>query len=235
MSSYQHNRTGNRDGKAVRSWWALTFCSLIELGTAGSAVADIVDGELDGFYVPQYGWAVTQEVSRPELGETPRQIGSYSMVLAREGWDDLPAAEKMRVRKLLGIKGSLRGVMDMKTLSVNHTLGTERRDGVLYTEGDFLQPEAGDPYCSEGVPLVGVKTFNFAMGTGSYSTLSGGSIQVYGTINNCASEPEFLQNDFTVIPGAGGVRFESSGGSKASEPIVTQPDTSPVEQVSMQP
>jgi len=179
------------------------------LGVVGYAAAGIVDGELEGLYVPQSGWAVTQEIPCPDSGANPCRIGSYSMVLFRDGWDSLSLADQERVRKILGLKGPLHGVVDVESLTEDHILGTENGAGVLYTEGNSLLPETGDTSCSEGIPLSGVQTLNFTMGTGIFSGLKEGTIQLRGTINNCPGRAGFLRSDFTLVSEIGGIRFKA--------------------------
>ena len=119
-------------------------------------------------------------------------------------------------------------MLDPQAFTLSHTLATEARKGVLYTEGDSLLPQGGDLDCSEGVPLVGVETMNFSMGTGDYEGLVDGTIQLHGVVNNCSGQSEYLQNNFTVIPGVGGIRFKPPGASDDHTPGDGKLDAAPL-------
>lgn len=171
-------------------------------------MAGINHGQLDGFYVPVRGWAETQEVSLD--GEPPTQIGSYKIILQREGWRRLPREDKRRIRWRLVLKGPMMGVVDTSIFppTANHLLGTRSRDGALYTAGDYLIPQAGDPSCSQGTAMYAVETINVVQGSGAYEGLESGMLQLEGVLNNCPDQPDFLKNNFEVIPQAGGISFQ---------------------------
>jgi len=107
------------------------------------------------------------------------------------------------------VEGPLTGVMDPTTSppTEEHVMGTGARDGALYTAGDYFTPKAGDPYCSEGVPLYAVQTMNVVQGTGAYEGLESGTVRLDGVVNTCPDQPDFRKSDFEVMPGEGGVTF----------------------------
>ena len=189
---------------AGKSW----FVALLVFAAEGTATAGVNGGQLDGFYVPVRGWAETQGVSRP--GEPPTQIGTYRIVLKREGWRALPLEEKRRIRRRLVLTGSLIGAMVDPSTSPpteDHVMGTRARDGALYSAGDYLVIQAGDLSCSEGLPLDVLETINVVQGTGAYESLESGTLELEGVVNICPRQPDYGRNDFEVIPGAGGLTF----------------------------
>ncbi|OKY25296.1 MULTISPECIES: hypothetical protein [Thalassotalea] len=176
-----------------------------------SALADRLTGVLEGTYLAVSGHSTSREVSRLTMGESPRQVGKYKLVLKREGWKDLSKEDKKRIRKRLVIKGEFTGVMDMSTHTLNHTLVNQDKSGTLYSHGDYLIPEQGDAYCSNGVPLAGIEHINFVNGSGIYQHLIVGKLQLKAQVNNCPTEENFLQNEFTVIVGNGSLTFAATG------------------------
>ena len=192
--------------RTIKHFFFLLFTFLI-LGKP--AYADFRSGEIEGEYVPTYGWVKSMEVSRPKLGEAPRQIGRFFIVLARSGWADLPEEDKARIRKHLVIRGSFTGQMDLESQTVSHTMVNSHRTGVIYTSGDFLIPTQGDNVCAQGVPLSGTEYIFPVSGEGLYNNLVGGSFQVTGNVNNCPGADNYLQNNFTVVSGQGGLTFSA--------------------------
>lgn len=178
----------------------------LSLGTF-QASAGQNSGVLDGTYVPVSGHSFSREVSRISLGEAPRQVGRYSVVLNREGWSELSEQEKKRIRKRLVIRGEYTGVMDMGTMTLSHTLVNDEKTGTLYSQGDFLIPQQGDGYCSAGIPLTGVEQINFVAGTGDYEDLVTGTLVLHALVNNCPEEQDYLRNHFDVVVGSGGLTF----------------------------
>lgn len=160
------------------------------------ANAGYLNGELDGTYRPIGGSAETLEIG----GATaPEQLGDIVIYLEREDWNDLPYSERIRVRRYLIVYGQLRGLVDPTTFLAQHVLVNDDRGGALFTENDFLIPESGDPFCSTGTPMTGIETVNIVRGSGVYQNLIQGQLKLSATINNCASSPEYGQNDFVIL------------------------------------
>ena len=170
-------------------------------------LADAQEGVLEGRYIPVKGHSQSREVSRADLGETPKQVGKYKLVLKREGWNELSDEEQERIRKKLVIKGEFTGVMNMANMTVDHTMVNKDKSGTLYTQGDFLIPSQGDAVCSSGVPLAGVEQVNFVAGSGEYQNLISGTIFLAAEVNNCPGTQGFLRNQFSVIKGEGALEF----------------------------
>ena len=164
-------------------------------------------GVLDGNYIPVSGQSFSREVSRLSMGESPRQVGRYKIVLKRQGWAQLSDAEKIRIRKRLVIRGEFTGVMDMNTMTLNHTLVNEDKSGTMYSQGDFLIPEQGDGICSTGVPLLGIEQVNLVSGTGEFKDLVAGTLYFDAKVNNCPEQEGYLQNQFDVVVGSGELTF----------------------------
>lgn len=187
----------------ITCFFSFTFSSF-------SAMADKLTGVLEGTYLAVSGHSTSREVSRLTMGESPRQVGKYKLVLKREGWKNLSKEDKKRIRKRLVIKGEFTGVMDMSTKTLAHTLVNKEKSGTLYSHGDYLIPEQGDPYCSNGMPLTGVEHINLVAGSGIYQHLTGGTLQLKAQVNNCPAAENFLQNEFTVIVGSGSLTFAAA-------------------------
>lgn len=161
---------------------------------------------LEGFYAPTSGQVHTTEVSRPELGETPVQLGTAKVKLART------SGEGARKLKLKGqVHGKVIGVNPVTQLPIlAHTIVSKQRDGVLYSSGDEMIPSSVRvEVCGlavDGTPLViltGTEVINFVSGTGKYSGFVSGSLSVQGTVNQCSG-----LNDFVVLANEGGLLFQ---------------------------
>jgi hypothetical protein len=181
---------------------AIFACLLL----TGPVSAKDKKGVLEGEYIPVDGWAKSMEVSRPELGELPNQLGTFKIKLERLGWSELPKEDKKRIAKKVLIEGVFKGVFN-PNFTLNHTLSNQQRSGIMYTQGDFLIPTQGDLFCASGVPLKGTEQLNFVSGIGEYAGLTTGTIYLTAVVNNCLGEPEFLQNDFKIDKNVGALVF----------------------------
>ncbi len=182
----------------------LATCACLLL--TGQVSAKHTKGVLEGEYVPVKGWAESMEVSRPELGELPNQLGSFKIKFERRDWSELSKHDKKRIAKKVVINGIFRGAMNPNG-TFDHTLANEQRTGVLYTKDDVLMPTQGDFYCSSGVPLKGTEQLNFVSGTGEYAGLSTGTIYLKVVVNTCLDQPGFLQNDLALDENMGSLFF----------------------------
>ncbi len=157
-------------------------------------------GIIEGCYVPMSGFAETASYSPSD------QLGQYRVVLMRK--DSHRQKGPHRMLRRVVIQGPLRGVItNPVSLILEHVLGTEGRDGFIYTANDTFETEAFVP-CDEagGVVLEGKETINPVLGTGRFAGLQpGGSLVVTGTVNTCTG-----LNDFEVVPGEGEICFDSS-------------------------
>lgn len=188
------------------SMFAMAAAAL-SLGSLGSASADhSQDRPLEGFYSPTSGEVHTTEVSRPELGETPMQLGTVKTKLSRT------SGEGARRLKLKGqVHGKVIGVNPVTQLPIlAHTIVSKQRDGVLYSSGDEMNPATVTVevcgLAANGTPLVilsGTEVINFVSGTGKFSGFVSGSLSVQGTVNQCSG-----QNDFVVLANEGGLLFQ---------------------------
>lgn len=183
---------------------SLSFVSCLLL--SGQVLAKHDKGVFEGEYVPVDGSAESMEVSRPELGELPNQLGSFKIKFKRLGWSDLSKNDKKRIAKEFEVEGVFRGDFN-PDFTAKHKFVNEKRSGVLYTQNDFLIPSQGDLFCASGVPLGGTEQLNFVSGTGDYAGLISGTIYLNAVINNCYGESDFLQNDFTVVEDMGSMVF----------------------------
>jgi len=139
-----------------------------------------------GVYDVKRGFAETLSINQTE------QLGEYKIIL------------KDANNNKLKIRGSLRGILDPSTQTLSHTLINTERTGTLITQGDSVTSiYSGDPICANGATNFQIEeTLNIVAGTGIYSNVQPGSyIIVDGTINNCPSSRDFLQNDFIVKGG----------------------------------
>jgi hypothetical protein len=156
-------------------------------------------GELDGCYIPVGGSAESASYSESE------QLGQYRVVLVRK--DSHRQRTPDRVLRRVVIEGPFRGeLVSVEASVLSHVLGTDPRDGFLYTQGDSFQIE-GMTSCVGGgeVVLEGTETLNPIAGTGRFAGIvPGGSILVRGTVNTCTG-----LNDFDVVPGEGELCFEA--------------------------
>lgn len=154
-------------------------------------------GALDGCYVPVGGSAESASYSELE------QLGRYRVVLVRKDPDQQRAPE--RVLRRVVIEGPFRGELASAGASVlSHVLGTDPREGFLYTQGDSFQIEGMTPCVGGGeVVLEGTETLNPVAATGRFAgILPGGSLVVRGTVNTCTG-----LNDFDVVSGEGELCF----------------------------
>jgi hypothetical protein len=151
-------------------------------------------GALDGCYVQVGGYAESASYSPTE------QLGQYRLLLTRkEG-----CRHRHRALNRVVLKGPFKGAQN-DDLTLNHVLGTEDREGLIFTAGDTFFPDAITP-CNDvgGVILEGSEIIYPVAGTGIYAGLTeGGSITVRGTINTCTG-----LNDFEVLSGEGELCFD---------------------------
>jgi hypothetical protein len=156
-------------------------------------------GIIEGCYVPMGGFAETASYSPSD------QLGQYRVVLMRK--DSHRQKGPHRMLRRVVIQGPLRGVItDPASLILEHVLGTEERDGFIYTASDTFAVEAAVP-CDGTVGQVfeGRETINPVAGTGRFAGLRlGGSLVVTGTVNTCTG-----LNDFEVVPGEGEICFDA--------------------------
>lgn len=181
------------------------------------ARAGQLSGELVGEYIPVAGSVKTMEVGLPGISLglgliQPEQIGTYLIVLKRKDWSQLSAEERKQIAHFLVVRGVLRGLVN-EDFTANHVLINNKRDGILYSQGDFFSAVlAGDPTCANGkgtVPLKVEETINIVSGVGRFEGLDEpGEIVVRGIIGNCPLLPGFGQNDFRVIANTGGLEFD---------------------------
>lgn len=160
-----------------------------------------------GRYIAVKAWASTMEVSRPQLGESPKQQGRFKMVLKKEGWDKLSKEERSTIHKKLVITGHVTGKMNLQTGTMDHIFSSNRRAGILFTQEDILNIVKGDLYCSSGEPMEIIETINVIAGQGVYSNLSAGELQLSGTVNTCIGHANYLQNDFYLSNDSSYIEF----------------------------
>jgi hypothetical protein len=166
---------------------------LATVGLTPSLLAE-ENGVLDGCYVPVAGYAESASYSPTE------QLGQYRLLLTRKDG----RRHKHRALNRVVLKGPFKGAQS-EDLTLNHVLGTEDREGFIFTAGDTFFPEAITP-CNDvdGVILEGSEILYPIAGTGIYAGLAeGGSVTVRGTINTCTG-----LNDFEVLPGEGELCFD---------------------------
>ncbi len=163
---------------------------------------------IEGEYRAVYGNVKTMEISNPLAGETPEQIGRYSLWLIKADWDSLTTEEKLQTQYIIRLRGTLRGIVNPVDFSAKHTIVGDDRNYIIRSEGDQLFPISGDPYCTTGEPMKVQEQVNLVSGTGTYSNLTSGTIMLKGTINNCPHLEDFGKNDFQVIPNQSVVVFE---------------------------
>ncbi|NTS75439.1 hypothetical protein HR060_01055 [Catenovulum sp. SM1970] len=172
-----------------------------------NAFASWNSGVIEGEYIPVRGSIESLEVSRPQLGEAPQQVGSYRIVLLRKDWRDLSHEEKVRIKRRVVVRGSFKGDFDLNTMTSSHTLMDKERTGAIYTSGDFIIPTQGDLLCSGGQILKGTEQLNLVAGTGQFAQLESGTILLNAEIHNCPGQEGFGQNNLEVIPRQGSVTF----------------------------
>lgn len=183
--------------------WSIVASSLLAGLVLSPAPLAGGQGSLSGCYVPVGGFAESASYSPSE------QLGTYRVVLMRMEAQRRKGRGHEHILKRLVIEGPFRGVVaDESGQVLNHVLGTEDREGLIYTRDDTFTVESGTP-CNEsgGVILSGTETINPIAGTGRFAGLQvGGSLEVNGTVNTCTG-----LNDFDVVPGAGELCFGDSG------------------------
>jgi hypothetical protein len=154
---------------------------------------------IEGCYVPIRGFAETASFS------PVAQLGQYRLVLIRKDSHDHKGEDRALLRVV--IKGPLRGVIiDPEPLLLKHVLGTEERDGFIYTAKDNFETQEVVP-CEGGGGFIleGNETIKPVGGTGRFAGLRpGGSLVVTGTVNTCTG-----LNDFEVVPGEGEICFDA--------------------------
>ncbi|MCW8092502.1 hypothetical protein [Alteromonas sp. ASW11-130] len=187
--------------KIVRSttFLATFFCT----STAFSAESSVT-----GEYKVVYGHVKTMEVSNPVAGESPEQIGRFSVWLVKANWKNLSAEEKMRSKYIIRLRGTLRGLVNPRDFTARHIMVGDNRDYVIRSDGDQLIPISGDPFCSSGEPMQVKEQVNLVSASGIYGNLTSGTIMLEGQVNNCPHLEGFGKNDFTVIPNQGIVIFD---------------------------
>jgi hypothetical protein len=183
---------------AMRSMLRTVVASALMAGIALSpALSADQKKVIEGCYVPIRGFAETASYS--ELA----QLGQYRLVLIRKDSHDRKGAD--RALRRVVIKGPLRGVItNSEPLVLEHVIGTEERDGFIYTAEDTFETQEVVP-CEGGggVILEGEETIRPFGGTGRFAGLRpGGSLVVIGTVNTCTG-----LNDFEVVPGEGEICF----------------------------
>lgn len=184
----------------MRSMLRTAVASALLAGVALSPVLSAGQQRvIEGCYVPVGGFAESASYSLSD------QLGQYRVVLMRKDSHRQKGSHWM-LRRVV-IEGPLRGVItDPESLVLKHVLGTESRDGFIYTANDTFEMEAAAP-CdgAEGGILEGRETINHFAGTGRFAGLRpGGSLVVTGTVNTCTG-----LNDFEVVPGEGEICFDA--------------------------
>ncbi len=186
-----------------------TLRSFIILSTAMcSSNALSAPLNIEGEYKVVYGNVKTMEISNPLAGESPEQIGRFSVWLVKADWDSLTTEEKLQTKYIMRLRGTLRGLVNPVDFSATHTMVGDNREYIIRSDGDQLYPVSGDPFCSTGEPMQVREQVNLVTGTGKYANLKSGTIMLKGTINNCPQLDDFGKNDLTVIPGQSSVVFE---------------------------
>lgn len=186
----------------IKSWSIVASGLLASLALSPPLLAG-GQGSLSGCYVPVGGFAESASYSLSE------QLGTYRVVLMRKEPQRRKGRGQEQILNRLVIEGPFRGVFaDESGQVLNHVLGTEGREGLIYTREDTFAVEAVTPCnASGGVILTGTETINPTAGTGRFAGLEpGGSLQVEGTVNTCTG-----LNDFDLVPGAGGLCFGGLG------------------------
>ncbi|NMH61370.1 hypothetical protein [Alteromonas ponticola] len=163
---------------------------------------------LTGEYKAVHGSVKTKEISNPAAGETPEQIGRYSVWLVNANWGNLSKKEKSKTKYIVRLQGTLRGQVNPQDFSAKHTMVDDGRKYIIRSDGDQLMPISGDPFCSTGQPMQVQETVNLVSGTGIYSNLITGTITLKGTVNNCPQQEGFGNNDFHVIADQSTIFFE---------------------------
>jgi hypothetical protein len=186
----------------TKSWSIIASSLLASLALSPGLLAG-GQGSLSGCYVPVGGFAESASYSPSE------QIGTYRVVLMRKEAQRRKGRGRDQIQNRLVIEGPFRGVFaDESGQVLSHVLGTEDREGLIYTREDTFALQSVVP-CndSEGVILSGTETINPIAGTGRFAGLQvGGSIEVNGTVNTCTG-----LNDFDVVPGEGELCFGDPG------------------------
>jgi hypothetical protein len=158
------------------------------------------DGVLDGCYVPVRGYAESASYSETE------QLGKYRLVVARKDFAGSKSQFKHRMLRGVVIEGPLKGALNEDS-TLNHVVGSDKREGFIFTANDTFEPDAVAP-CNDigGFVLEGRETLHPVAGTGIYSGLQGGgSVVVTGTVNTCTG-----LNDFEVVAGQGELCFNAT-------------------------
>jgi hypothetical protein len=122
------------------------------------------------------------------------QLGMYRVVLLKK----TPETANRR----LVLKGPFRGLTNPDE-TVNHVLGDEEAEGLIYTLGDYLSSVIPLDECTLRVTEV----LNIAFGTGKYAGI-GGQIGVKGTLDICKGV-----NEFTVDRTFGEICFGEPAGA----------------------
>lgn len=156
----------------------------------------VSDKQYQGRYIAKYVQSKTQEIARLDLGEAPVQQGRFVLYFVHDGWSNLSYEEKKNTYRVLMMRGTITGKVDLSTGFAAHILTNNARSGALFTGGDILMPISGDYACSTKEVLHARELLTFTHGTGVFQNLTGGSILVSGTANTCYGHPEFLQNTF---------------------------------------
>jgi len=174
------------------------------------------DKVLSGCYVPKRGYAESASVLPTEFNISPtdgeelsEQIGSYRVVLLREGYKALTLAEKATTVRRLVLQGPFRGRL-FPNGTLDHVLASRDRKGLLFTSGDtFIAPEDQVILCGIAndkllFVLEGTEYIYPISGTGQYQALqqNESNFAVYGTVNQCTG-----LNDFEVVAGEGALCF----------------------------
>ena len=141
---------------AARATAPTLLFALALVPVAGVYAGDMV---LDGCYVPESGYAESTSLAprgQPQVGD--EQLGTYRVVLTRDGWKDLSGREKSRTLKRLVLDGPFRGVItgfnvfspEIFVPVLSHALGTNTRTGFIETRDDDVVP-LGIDECELGV------------------------------------------------------------------------------------
>jgi len=152
----------------------------------------------EGRYIAKYVQSRTQETARLDLGEAPSQQGKFVLYFIHEAWHELTEQQQAQTFRVLLMRGTITGKVDLTTGLASHILTSDARTGAMFTGGDILMPISGDYACSTREVLQANELLTFTHGTGKFDNLVGGKVLVSGTANTCYGHPEFLQNTFNL-------------------------------------
>ena len=154
------------------------------IAIVNTALADNAkDDVLKGCYKVDRGYLAES------AADTENVIGNYKFVLSQGDQKNNHV-----------IEGPMRGTESESGGS--HLFGTKERVGTLSTQGDEFTATSVSCFNGQGVPLLvkGSEFLNFYKGTGIFSGLISGKVEVRGTIDFC-TDPSNPIADLQVVDG----------------------------------